>query len=48
MSERTLARRFHRETGLGFARWRQRACVLHAVRRLASGAPVTRVAADLG
>ncbi|GAA2359549.1 helix-turn-helix transcriptional regulator [Streptomyces carpaticus] len=48
VSERTLARRFHRETGLGFARWRQRACVLHAVRRLASGAPVTRVAADLG
>ncbi|AEW99361.1 AraC family transcriptional regulator [Streptantibioticus cattleyicolor] len=48
VSERTLGRLFHRGTGLGFAQWRQRACVLHAVQRLAAGEPVGRLAATLG
>ncbi|KUL46034.1 AraC family transcriptional regulator [Streptomyces sp. NRRL F-4489] len=48
VSERTLNRMFHRGTGMGFARWRQRACVLHSLQHLAAGTPVTRVAALLG
>jgi AraC-like DNA-binding protein len=46
--ERTLARIFTRETGLGFRAWRQRLRLLHALRRLAEGAPVTTVAFDCG
>ncbi|MGW7793393.1 AraC family transcriptional regulator [Streptomyces tricolor] len=48
ISERTLARLFRRGTGLSFSQWRQRACVLHSLRHLATGTPVTRVAAMLG
>ncbi len=48
VSERTLGRMFHAETGLAFARWRLRACVLHAVQRLGAGEPVSRVSARLG
>ena len=48
VSERTLHRRFRAATGLSFAQWRQRACVLHSLRRLATGTPVARVAAELG
>lgn len=48
MSPRTLYRRFQKETGISFVRWRQQACLMEAVRRLAAGAPVTRVALDLG
>ncbi|MEE2039079.1 helix-turn-helix transcriptional regulator [Nocardiopsis sp. CT-R113] len=48
VSERTLHRMFLAETGMGFARWRQRACVLHALPLLARGEPVARVASDLG
>jgi AraC-like DNA-binding protein len=47
-SARTLARRFQRETGLSFARWRQQARLFAALTRLAAGAPVTAVALDLG
>jgi AraC-like DNA-binding protein len=47
-SARTLARLFHRETGLGFAHWRQQARLLRALERLAAGDPVTTVALDLG
>ena len=47
-SARTLARLFRRETGLGFAHWRQQARLLRALERLASGEPVTAVAYDLG
>ena len=47
-SPRTLERLFLRETGLSFGRWRQRARVLHALRRLAAGQPVTTVALDVG
>ncbi|MFJ3422050.1 helix-turn-helix transcriptional regulator [Streptomyces sp. NBC_00252] len=48
ISERTLARLFRRDTGLSFSQWRQRACVLHSLRHLSTGTPVTRVATMLG
>ncbi|SFP42672.1 AraC-type DNA-binding protein [Variovorax sp. PDC80] len=48
VSERTFSRRFGRETGMAFGQWRQRACVLLALSRLAAGEPVTTVALDLG
>ncbi|MFJ6015135.1 AraC family transcriptional regulator [Streptomyces sp. NPDC092952] len=48
VSERTLGRRFRDSTGLGFAQWRQRACVVHSLQHLAVGVPVARVAAGLG
>ena len=47
-SARTLYRRFLRETGITFARWKQQARLLEAIRRLAGGIPVTTVAIDLG
>ena len=48
ISSRTLYRRFLRETGITFARWKQQARLLESIRRLAEGAPVTSVAIDLG
>ncbi|MFE4698443.1 AraC family transcriptional regulator [Streptomyces sp. NPDC056738] len=48
VSERTLARLFLRGTGLSFSQWRQRACILHSLRHLSAGMPVTRVAGLLG
>jgi AraC-like DNA-binding protein len=48
ISARTLYRRFLRETGITFARWKQQARLLESIRRLAEGAPVTTVAIDLG
>lgn len=47
-STRTLYRRFLRETGITFTRWKQQARLLESIRRLAEGAPVTAVAIDLG
>lgn len=47
-STRTLYRRFLRETGITFARWKQQARLLESIRRLAAGAAVTTVAVDLG
>lgn len=47
-STRTLYRRFLRETGITFARWKQQARLLESIRRLAGGTPVTTVAMDLG
>ena len=47
-SARTLARLFDRETGLGFARWRQQARLLRGLELLAAGEPVTAVALELG
>jgi len=47
-STRTLYRRFLRETGITFARWKQQARLLESIRRLGEGAPVTTVAVDLG
>ncbi|WDZ97832.1 helix-turn-helix transcriptional regulator [Herbaspirillum sp. WKF16] len=48
MSERTFGRRFREQTGMGFQEWRQRACVVLAVSRLAAGEAVTRIALDFG
>ncbi|GAA3544248.1 helix-turn-helix transcriptional regulator [Amycolatopsis ultiminotia] len=48
LSERTLHRLFRAETGLTFARWRERACVLHALPLLTAGRPVAAVATHLG
>ncbi|GAA1114995.1 helix-turn-helix transcriptional regulator [Nocardiopsis composta] len=48
MSERSLNRLFHAETGMGYAQWRRRACALHALRLLGGGMSVTRTAAALG
>jgi quercetin dioxygenase-like cupin family protein len=47
-STRTLYRRFVKETGITFARWKQQARLLESVRRLVEGFPVTTVAFDLG
>ncbi|WP_018698436.1 AraC family transcriptional regulator [Amorphus coralli] len=47
-SRRTFTRRFRRETGLSFVAWRQQACLMAALPRLAAGVPVTTVALDLG
>lgn len=48
VGERTLARRFRRDTGLSFTGWRQRLRVVLAVERLGAGDPATTVAFDLG
>lgn len=48
MSRRTFTRRFRAETGLSFVAWRQQACVMAALPRLAAGEAVTSVALDLG
>lgn len=48
MSRRTFTRTFRRETGLSLSTWRQQACLLAALPRLAGGEPVTSVALDLG
>lgn len=47
-SRRTFTRQFRRETGLSFVAWRQQACLMAALPRLAAGHPVTTVALDLG
>lgn len=48
VSRRTFTRLFRKETGLSFVLWRQQACVMAALPKLASGQPVTTVAIDLG
>lgn len=48
MNRRTFTRLFRRETGLTFVAWRQQACILVALPRLAAGEAVTSVAMDLG
>lgn len=47
-STRTLARLFMTETGMTFGRWRDHLRVVTAVDLLARGAPITRVALELG
>lgn len=47
-SARTLERLFQRETGMTFGKWRQQLRLLHALRLLAAGRPVTAVALDVG
>lgn len=48
MSERSLARLVKSETGLSFGRWRQQWQLIEALRRLAAGDSVQRVAEALG
>lgn len=48
VSLRTFNRLFRQQTGLSFSQWRQRACVVLALARLAAGEAVTRIALDLG
>ncbi|MEU4893203.1 helix-turn-helix transcriptional regulator [Streptomyces sp. NPDC044780] len=48
VSARTLGRLFHRDTGMSFQQWRQRACIAHSLQQMAAGVPVTRLAAALG
>jgi AraC-like DNA-binding protein len=48
LSRRTFTRYFRRETGLTFADWQRRACLLTALPRLLRGERVTTIAFDLG
>lgn len=48
MSRRAFTRAFRRETGVSLSIWRQQACLLTAMPRLAGGEQVTSVALDLG
>ncbi|VTR55576.1 transcriptional activator FtrA [Serratia fonticola] len=48
MSLRTFSRFFRKQTGMSFSQWRQRACVVLALARLAAGNSVTQVAIELG
>jgi len=48
MGRRAFTRAFRRETGLSFGMWRQQACLLIALPRLAAGEAVTTIALDLG
>lgn len=48
MSPRTFSRYFRRQTGMTFSEWRQRACVVLALARLAAGGAVTTIALDFG
>lgn len=47
-SERTLARLFERELGMGFSQWRQQVRLAHAAPLIARGVPLSQVAAELG
>ncbi|AUG52768.1 AraC family transcriptional regulator [Thalassospira marina] len=48
MSRRSFTRLFRMETGLSFVEWRQQACTMAALPRLAAGEAVTTIALDLG
>ena len=48
MGRRAFTRAFRKETGLSFGAWRQQACLLVALPRLAAGEAVTTIALDLG
>jgi AraC-like DNA-binding protein len=48
LQRRTFTRLFRRETGMSFVQWRQQACLLAALPRLAAGESVTGLAMDLG
>jgi AraC-like DNA-binding protein len=48
LSRRSFTRLFRREIGLSFVEWRQKACLMAALPRLADGESVTSVALDLG
>jgi AraC-like DNA-binding protein len=48
ISRRSFTRMFREETGLSFVAWRQQACLVAALPRLAAGESVTTVAMALG
>ncbi len=48
MSVRSFTRVFRRETGMSFVSWRQQACLIESLPRLAAGEAVTDVALSLG
>lgn len=48
LGRKAFTRLFRRETGLSFGAWRQQACILVALPRLARGDSVTGIAFDLG
>ncbi|MBV9784885.1 MAG: helix-turn-helix transcriptional regulator [Acidisphaera sp.] len=48
MSRRSFTRLFRQETGLSFVAWRQQACLVAALPRLAAGESVTAVAMAMG
>ncbi|MDY7560800.1 helix-turn-helix transcriptional regulator [Pseudomonas sp. 10B1] len=48
ISVRTFNRLFQEQTGLSFGQWRQRACVVLALSRLADGNSVTCIALEMG
>jgi AraC-like DNA-binding protein len=48
MGRRAFTRAFRRETGISFGAWRQQACLIVALPRLAAGESVTTTALDLG
>jgi AraC-like DNA-binding protein len=48
MARRTFTRAFKRETGMGFAMWRQQVRLMDALALLSSGSPITQVAFEVG
>ncbi|WP_324740220.1 AraC family transcriptional regulator [Tsuneonella sp. CC-YZS046] len=48
MGRRTFTRAFRRETGIGFAMWRQQARLMEAMALLSSGTPIAQVAFEVG
>ncbi|MGE8413169.1 MAG: AraC family transcriptional regulator [Pseudomonas sp.] len=48
VSLRTFNRSFRQQTGMSFIQWRQQACVVQALARLAEAQSVTRIALDFG
>ncbi|MFC5435397.1 AraC family transcriptional regulator [Rhodanobacter umsongensis] len=48
VSRRSFTRLFRQQTGMSFSAWRQQACLLAALTRLAGGDSITQVAVDLG
>jgi len=48
VSLRTFNRGFRQQTGMSFIQWRQQACVVQALARLAAAQSVTRIALDFG
>jgi AraC-like DNA-binding protein len=47
-STRTIARLFRQELGMSFSQWRQQAVLAHAIPLVSQGAPLAKVAAELG
>lgn len=47
-SERTLARVFQKDVGVGFVQWRQQIRIMHAAIMIAQGHPLSLVSAELG